>query len=100
MVPAHGEPTEDGAALAAVNREAVERTADAVLSACAGGAGGTGGATTEAVLREVARVFSIEFDWAQYALVGSTVRSYLVYLRGLGKVEAAFEDGYLRWRRA
>ena len=97
VVPAHGEPTEDKADLAAVNRAAVERVADAILAVCAAG---PGGATAEAVLADVGRVFSIEFDWAQYALVGSTVRSYLAYLRERGLAEAAFEGGFLRWRRA
>ncbi len=97
VVPAHGEPTEDKAGLVAANRAAVERAADAVLAACAESAEG---ATAEAVLAAVARAFAIELDWAQYALVSSTVRSYLVYLRERGEVEAAFQGGFLRWRRA
>lgn len=93
VVPSHGSPTEDIPALIAVNRVSVGRTADAVISACAEAS------TTEAILRVVAEAFSVQLDWAQYALVGSTVRSYLVYLRELGKIEATFEDGALLWRR-
>jgi glyoxylase-like metal-dependent hydrolase (beta-lactamase superfamily II) len=93
VVPSHGSPTEDIPALVAINRVSVERTADAVVSACAAAS------TAEAILRVVAAAFSVQLDWAQYALVGSTVRSYLVYLRELGKLEAIFEDGLLLWRR-
>ncbi len=93
VVPSHGEPTEDASALVALNRAAVERTAGEVAAACAESA------TTEEILRDVSVRFAIDFDWAQYALVGSTVRSYLVYLREKGLVEATFGDGRLVWRR-
>ena len=33
------------------------------------------------------------------ALVGSTVRSYLSYLKALGRVNVRFEDNLLLWER-
>jgi glyoxylase-like metal-dependent hydrolase (beta-lactamase superfamily II) len=93
LVPSHGTATEDGAALVAINRASVERTAEAVASAC------SRSSSAEEVLREVVAAFAIQLDWAQYALVGSTVRSYLVYLREKGVIEAEFVDGRLLWRR-
>lgn len=94
VVPSHGEPVRDGAALAALNRAAVERVASRVADACAASA------SFEDVLSSVCAAFGIELDWAQYALVGSTVRSYLVWLRGCGVLEAEFGGGRMLWRRS
>ena len=37
--------------------------------------------------------------YEQYVLVGSTVRSYLAWLKDTGRVEGRFEDNLLRWQR-
>ena len=37
-------------------------------------------------------------DYAQYVLVGSTIRSYLSYLFDAGKVEAFVENAFLLWK--
>lgn len=99
VVPSHGDPTEDLAGLCAANRAAVERIAVAVIDACAASSDGAGGASAEDVLALLCPRFGIELGWAQYALVLSTVRSFLVYLRASGELEAVFADGRLRWRR-
>ena len=36
----------------------------------------------------------------QYVLVGSTVKSYLAWLKDTGRLTALFEDNRLLWRRA
>jgi hypothetical protein len=38
-------------------------------------------------------------NFEQYVLVGSTVRSYLSWLKDKGELSAIFEDGMLLWRR-
>ncbi|GAB1484252.1 MBL fold metallo-hydrolase [Treponema sp.] len=93
VVPSHGEATEDMGGLVAANRRAIDRIADSVLSACAAGQ------SAEGALSLVSENFGIELDWAQYALIGSTIRSFLVYLRSLGQIEAIFEGNHLIWRR-
>ncbi len=93
VLPGHGEPTIDGAGLAAINKAAVEKVAEAILSTCAEST------SFETLLARLADAFSITLDWGQYALVGSTLRSYLSYLRKLGQVEASFEANRLLWRR-
>lgn len=93
VLPGHGDPVDDGATLAAVNRKAVEAVSGALLDACAGPM------TVEELLSVMASRFSVGLDWGQYALVGSTLRSYLVYLRELGELAAAFEAGRLLWFR-
>ena len=39
-------------------------------------------------------------NFEQYVLVGSTVRSYLSWLKDKGMLTAVFEDGMLLWRRS
>lgn len=93
LLPGHGAPTEDAAALVSVNRAAVERVASAAGDAC------SAGAAFEDVLAAVCERFGVRLDWAQYALVGSTVRSYLTYLRDIGELEAYFVRNRLFWRK-
>ena len=38
-------------------------------------------------------------NFEQYVLVGSTVRSYLAWLKDTGKVTAFFEHNLLLWER-
>ena len=38
-------------------------------------------------------------NFEQYVLVGSTVRSYLSWLKDSGRLAADFEDNMLLWRR-
>ncbi len=93
VVPSHGAPTADVGAICAANRAAVQAVAQAVREACAEPAIG------DEVLARVCARYGIDLDWAQYGLVGSTVRSYLVYLREQGQVAAEFTARRLLWRR-
>ena len=36
-------------------------------------------------------------NFEQYVLVGSTVRSYLAWLKDTGKLRVEFDDGMLLW---
>ena len=42
----------------------------------------------------------LQMNFEQYALVGSTVRSYLAWLKESGRLNARFEDNMLLWERA
>jgi hypothetical protein len=39
-------------------------------------------------------------NWEQYVLVGSTIRSYLTWLKGTGRLIALFENNMLLWQQA
>lgn len=41
--------------------------------------------------------YGLTMNFEQYVLVGSTVRSYLSWLKDDGKLSAAFEDNMLLW---
>ena len=91
FVPSHAEPTDDIGPLAELNIRKVREIGDAVAGFC------RGGATFETVLRRVFGHFGLTTDFEQYALVGSTVRSYLTWLKESGRVRADLADGALVW---
>ena len=43
--------------------------------------------------------YGLKMSMEQYVLVGSTVRSYLSWLRDSGRVEVLIEDSMVLWRR-
>ena len=53
----------------------------------------------ETILQRLFAAYQLTMDFQQYVLVGSTVRSYLSWLKDTGKLSAAFEDNLLLWRR-
>ncbi len=54
----------------------------------------------ERILQEVFKGYGLSMNFEQYVLVGSTVRSYLSWLKDTGKVSAEFQDNMLLWQKA
>ncbi len=94
FVPAHAEATEDIAPLARFNREKVLEIAGRIVDICAQPL------NFEAILQRLFAAYGITMDFQQYALVGSTVRSYLAWLKDAGRLTVRFEDNKLLWERA
>ncbi len=92
FVPAHAEPTEDVAPLARKNIEAVDEIADRIVSLCAAPM------CFEQILKELFDVWGLTLTFEQYALAGSTVRSYLTWLKEAGRLRASIEDNRLLWQ--
>jgi glyoxylase-like metal-dependent hydrolase (beta-lactamase superfamily II) len=93
FVLSHGDVQTRIAPLAEANRQLVLRVEQTVLDLL------DGAKTFDAVLRDVCAVFHIRLDYAQYALVGTTVRSFLSYLYNRGEIRFDFIDNILYWRR-
>ncbi|MBD5160548.1 MAG: MBL fold metallo-hydrolase [Oscillibacter sp.] len=93
FVPSHAEATPDIRDLARYNREKVHETAERILTICAEPL------PFETILQRLFRHYGRTMNFQQYALVGSTVRSYLSWLKDGGRLEAGFEDNLLLWRR-
>ena len=91
FVPAHAEPAEDIAPLAQLNKRKVHETADAILQICAVPS------SFEAILRRLFDRYGLTMNFEQHALVGSTVRSYLTWLKAQGRLQASFQDNTLVW---
>ena len=94
FIPAHAAATEDIAPLARYNRDQVYAVAEDLLDLLAEPL------VFEEVLRRLFRRYHLTMDFQQYVLVGSTVKSYLAWLLDGGRVQAAFDDCRLLWRKA
>ena len=85
---------ESMAPLCDLNRDKVLEIAERIVSLCAQPV------NFEAILQQLFRQYQLEMDFAQYVLVGSTVRSYLSWLRDTGRLTVEFSDGMLLWKAA
>ena len=92
FVPAHAEPTRDIAPLAQANIDKVNEIAETILSICAEPSG------FEAILKALFDRYDLRMTFEQHALVGSTTRSYLAWLKDAGWLQAGFADNRLLWR--
>lgn len=93
FVPAHAAATEQIAELAQVNIDKVLEIAERITNLCAEPL------CFEAILQKLFAAYSLTMNFEQYVLVGSTVRSYLSWLKDTGKLNAVFEDNMLLWRK-
>lgn len=92
FVPSHADVCEDVHELAEVNRSKVLEIADKLLELC------SQPMNFESILQSVFTHYGLTLNFEQYALVGSTVRSYLSWLYDSGKVTVRFEDNLMRWQ--
>ena len=53
----------------------------------------------EELLKRLFDDYGLTLTFEQYALVGSTVKSYLAWLKDTGRLTVLFEDNRLLWRR-
>ena len=93
FVPAHAQVTEDIAPLAQYNIDKVHEIADHMVELCAEPV------MFEELLKKLFDDYSLTLTFEQYVLVGSTVKSYLAWLKDTGRLTALFEDNRLLWRR-
>ena len=94
FVPAHAEVTEDIAPLAQYNIDKVHEIAGHMVALCAEPV------IFEELLKKLFDDYGLTLTFEQYVLVGSTVKSYLAWLKDTGRLAALFEDNRLLWRRA
>ncbi|WP_346014043.1 MBL fold metallo-hydrolase [Pseudoflavonifractor capillosus] len=94
FVPAHAEAAEDIAPLADYNIAKVHQVAEQILHVCAQPL------CFEQILQRLFTTYDLTMTYEQYVLVGSTVRSYLSWLKDTGRAAAFFENNLLLWKRA
>ncbi len=92
FVPAHAEPTENIAPLAQINIDKVNEIASQIIEFC------KEPICFEVLLQKLFSHYSLSMNAQQYVLVGSTVRSYLSWLKESGKMEIIFENNMLLWK--
>lgn len=94
FIPSHAQASENIADLVQYNRKKLFEVRDKILELC------TAGLSFEEVLQKLFTEYALVMTFEQYALVGSTVRSYLSWLKEEGKLTVSFENNRLIWRTA
>ncbi len=93
FVPAHAEATEDITDLAQANIDKVLEIADKILDIC------SIPYTLEGLLQRLFTDYGLKMNFEQYALVGSTVRSYLSWLKDTGRINVQFSNNEMLWQK-
>lgn len=93
FVPSHAAACEDIRELAQYNIDVVNEIAESILSLCAQAR------NFEDILQQLFARYDLAMNFEQYALVGSTLHSYLSWLKESGKLRAFFENNMLLWER-
>ena len=94
FVPAHAAATEEIAGLAQFNIDKVMQIADKILELCGEPL------CFESILQKLFDAYGLTMTFEQYVLVGSTVRSYLSWLKDADRLNSMFENNMLLWQRA
>ena len=93
FVPSHAPACSEIASLAQHNMDQVLEIAERIVGICAEPL------CFEAVLQRLFSDYGLDMNFEQYVLVGSTVRSYLAWLRDTGRLQVLFENSMLLWQR-
>lgn len=94
FVPAHTEALKDVKALVALNRNKVYEIADTLVSIC------EQPLSFEGILQKIFEIYHLEMNFEQYVLVGSTIRSYLSWLRNTDQIQVHFKNNLLLWQKS
>lgn len=92
FVPAHAEVRSDVRELVQYNRVKVYEIIDKIKEFLAEPM------CFEELLKKLFDEYELDMNYEQYALVGSTVRSYLSYLKDNGQIMAEIKDNQLIWK--
>ncbi len=93
FVPAHAAPTEDIAPLVQLNIDKVLEIGEKICGICGEPC------TFDQILQQVFNEYGLQMTFEQHALVGSTVRSYLTWLKNTGRLTMFIEDNRWLWQR-
>ncbi len=94
FVPAHAAATEEIASLAQYNMDKVHEVGEKILHIC------KEPLCFESILQILFSAYGLTMTFEQYVLVGSTVRSYLAWLKETGRLNVLFENHMMLWQRA
>lgn len=94
FVPAHAEATADIKELAQYNIDKAREISGKIVAIC------EKPVCFERILQRLFDEYCLTMNFEQYVLVGSTVRSYLAWLKDSGKLDVCFENNMLLWKQA
>ena len=92
FVPSHAEASPDIRELVCLNRSKIYETADKIRDIC------KEPLTFESILQRIFQRYNLTMTFEQYVLVGSTVRSYLAWLKDKGSITVEPKDNLLLWQ--
>ncbi len=92
FIPAHAEAAENILELAQYNIDKVNDIADHIVEMCGNPI------CFEQLLKRLFDDYGLNMTFEQYVLVGSTVRSYLAWLKDSGRIMSEFCGNMLLWR--
>ncbi len=92
FVPCHAEAAEDISPLCQYNIDKVYEIADKIKEIC------KTPLNFEIILQKLFAHYGLNMTFEQYVLVGSTVRSYLAWLRDKGELDVEFSDNMMLWK--
>ena len=92
FVPSHATPMENISELAQYNIDKVHEIAEKIVDICKEPKG------FEVILQKLFTEYNLKMTFEQHVLVGSTVRSYLAWLKDQGRLEVVFEENMLLWK--
>ncbi len=93
FIPSHTAPTKDIRPLAELNIKTVLETGDKITELT------SEPLCFEELLSRLFSCYSLNMSFEQYALVGSTVKSYLTWLKADGRMTAEIRDNKILWKR-
>lgn len=94
FIPAHAAAAEDISELAGYNIDKVYEISEKIIELC------KEPLSFEVILQKLFTEYGLEMNFEQYVLVGSTVRSYLSWLKDTGKLNSEFVHNMLLWEQA
>lgn len=91
-IPSHEKTSENIEEIISINIDKIQSIGNDILKI----------ANKEKTFEEILKLLFDEYDltlnFEQYALVGSTLKSYLTWLKELEKIEVIFNDNYMFWK--
>ena len=93
FIPAHAAVSEDITELVQYNIDKVQEIAERIIGIC------DQSSSFESILQRLYSDYGLDMSFEQYVLVGSTVRSYLAWLKDTGRLTSQFEDNMLLWQQ-
>lgn len=94
FIPSHADPCNDINELAEINRQKVYEIEQVIKTIC------DTPKTTDDIISEIFRKFGLTMSIEQYVLVGSTVRSYLSWMKDRGVIDFATDNCTFLWKVA
>ena len=91
FVPSHATPTNNIHTLTAINRSKVYEIQTKIAEIC------NTPQTIDTIIQSIFNIYNLTMTIEQYVLVGSTIRSYLSWMKDENIIEIIIENAALKW---